>query len=97
MGKDKKKKEKIVYIDDGSTISDMSGVNKARPSAFGSRPESDRKGQIDNGGVNTGNRFRDSIRTYFRAVRLMLGPMFITIGIISAAFFILWLLLNLAS
>lgn len=95
--KKKKKKVKTVYIDDGSTVSDMSGVDKTRPRAFGQRPDSERRSQMNNGGVSTGNKFKDSFRTYFQAVKLMLGPMFVTIGIISAAFLILWLLLNLAS
>ena len=98
MSKDKKNdKEKIVYIDDGSTISDMSGVDGTRPSAFGSRPESDKRTQIDNGGVSTGNKFVDSWKTYFQAVKLMLVPMLVTVGIISAAFLIMWLLLTVAS
>lgn len=104
MSKEKKnkKKKKTVYIDDGSTIIDMSGVSDARPRAFGSRPVSKKnfdKGvsQPNGGEIYTGNKFKDSMRTYFRTVKMMIVPMLITIGIISAAFLILWILLNLAS
>ena len=94
--KNKKKKVKTVYIDDGSTIADMSSVDSSRPRAFGSRRNAQSRGGMDSG-VYTGNKFKDSVRTYFRAVKLMVVPMLITIGIVSAAFLILWLLLNFAS
>ena len=104
MGKNKKKKKvKTVYIDDGSTIADMSGVSGARPRAFGSRPKSkhdhnnNNAPSKDSGAVYTGNKFKDSFRTYFRAVKLMIFPMLVTMGIITAAFLIVWILLNLAS
>lgn len=101
--KNKKKKVKTVYIDDGSTIADMSGIDRARPRAFGSRPDSSKTNSTDKGnttlnnGVYTGNKFKDSFRTYIATVKLMIVPMLITMGIISAAFFILWLLMTLAS
>lgn len=100
--KNKKKKKKTVYIDDGSTIIDMSGVSDARPRAFGSHPVSKKdygsgKNQKNGGEIYTGNKFKDSMHTYFRTVKMMIVPMLITIGIISAAFLILWILLNFAS
>ena len=99
--KNKKKKVKTVYIDDGSTIADMSAIDSVRPRAFGSRPKSDKKSETNSGGqpygVHTGNKFKDSVRTYFQTVKLMIIPMLVTMGIISAAFLILWILLNLAS
>lgn len=104
MSKEKKtkKKKKTVYIDDGSTIIDMSGVSDARPRAFGSRPASKKNFgdgiNTQNGGeMYTGNKFKDSFRTYFRAVKMMLIPMFVVIGIIAIAFLILWILMTIAS
>ena len=96
MSKDNKKKKKVKtkYYDDGSTIVDMSAIDSYRPRAFGSRPASEIK--YDKNGKPE-SRFRASVRTYFQTVKLMLGPMFITIGIISAAFLIVWILLSLAS
>lgn len=65
----KKKKEKIVYVDDGSTVADMSNVSGPRlgrrnPSA----PRPDPKAVWD---------------TYWGAVKMMFGPMLVVIcGII---------------
>ncbi len=99
--KKKKKKVKTVYIDDGSTISDMSGISDARLHAFGSRPQSKKNYNKDNdkyiGATHTGNKFKDSWRTYFKAVRQMIIPMLVTIAIISVTFLILWILLTIAS
>jgi hypothetical protein len=78
MSENKKKKEKTVYIDDGSTISDMSalgGRSYRRDGSFG-RPT-----------------FRDCFRTYICAVKMMLLPMLVTIGIIAVAFLLIYLIL----
>ena len=85
----KKKKEKIVYIDDGSTISDMSGVGRGglrkdaqeRPTRAGCDPRLLRPRAT----------LREQTATYFAAVKMMLLPMLVTIGIISIAFLILYL------
>ncbi len=83
----KPKKEKITYIDDGSTVSDMSGlgrkpVRSARPAEGGrSRPEpTTRAGNI--------------WRTYWDAVRAMIGPMLVVIGGISVIFLLIWIILG---
>ena len=92
MGKDKKqpkkKKEKIVYIDDGSTIADMSGV-KRKPLI---RPEASMYG---------GKQRREPVtragriwQTYKDAVRAMIGPMLVTLGGVAAIFFIIWIILG---
>ena len=39
--------------------------------------------------------FKAQTRTYWNAVKLMFVPMMVTIAIISAAFFIMWLMLTL--
>lgn len=39
--------------------------------------------------------FKASLRTYWNAVKLMFVPMLVTIGIISLAFLIMWLMLTL--
>ena len=87
--KKKEKKEKIVYIDDGSTISDMTGVGrgglrketKERPTRAGRDP----------GLLRPRATFKEQRDTYFAAVKMMILPMLVTIGIISIAFLILWL------
>ena len=39
--------------------------------------------------------FKDHARTYWNTVKLMFVPMMVTIGIISLAFFIMWLMLTI--
>ncbi len=83
----KPKKEKITYIDDGSTVADMSGTRRGkdpllgprRPSYGRSRPEPrTRAGQIWN--------------TYWGAVRMMFVPMLVTIAALSVMFLLIWLI-----
>ena len=52
----KKKKEKVVYIDDGRTIADMSGVGFGGYASDKNRPKSSA---------------RDKWRTYWEAVKMM--------------------------
>jgi hypothetical protein len=85
MSNKKKKKEKIIYIDDGSTISDMSGIGRGKGSE---RPT--RAGR-DPGLLRPRASFKEQRDTYFAAVKMMILPMLVTIGIISIAFLILWL------
>ena len=73
--KNKKSKNKTVYVDDGRRIADMSGL-------YGSSPA----------GRNTSS-FKEQFKTYISTVKLMIVPMFITIGIIAAAFLLLYILL----
>ncbi len=72
----KKKKEKIIYIDDGRTISDMSGV----------------KSNLDWTRKGTKSSFGDIWRTYWSAVGMMIKPMLVTIAFLIAAFFIVALI-----
>ena len=85
MSNKKKKKEKIIYIDDGSTISDMSGVGRGKGSE---RPT--RAGRDPNL-LRPRATFKEQRDTYFAAVKMMILPMLVTIGIISIAFLILYL------
>ena len=98
---DKKKKKKVVYYDDGRTIADMSNL-------YGNKTAEDRKKQPDGGepsykgnpyfgNYRPGNTPKDWARTYWNTVKTMFLPMLATLGIISAAFLILYILLELAS
>ncbi len=83
--KPKKQKEKIRYVDDGSTVVDMSGLhpNRPRPRTHAERGKpapTTRRGQI--------------WQTYKDTVRAMVGPMLIFIGGMSVAFFLVWLILG---
>ncbi len=83
----KKKKTKNVYIDDGRTIADMSGLNQKR-SGYGTELPGTRSGR---------GTFKEHMQTYFNACRTMFLPMLATMGIITVAFLILYLILELAS
>ena len=58
MKKEKKKKEKIIYIDDGRTVADMSSVTGGSKFSKSS----------------TSSSFRDIWRTYWMATKMMLVP-----------------------
>lgn len=80
----KKKKKKTVYYDDGRTIYDMSGV-------------SGRKSLGDNPNVGRPHAsFGEQFKTYKAAVKTMIIPMFVTLGIIAVAFGLLYLILTVA-
>ncbi|MBE6763403.1 MAG: hypothetical protein E7553_03475 [Ruminococcaceae bacterium] len=80
MKKKDKKKEKITYIDDGRSLSDLSG-RKPAPS------------YRDSG---TSSRFSDIWHTYWGAVRMMFLPMLAVIGCLIVLFIILKLVFWLA-
>ena len=77
MGKKNSQKEKIIYIDDGRTIADMSDLGPRRTD------------WLRNG---TTSSFRDIWRTYFSAVKMMIKPMLVVLGFITAACLIMTLL-----
>ena len=74
--KKRSKKEKIVYIDDGRTIADMSGLS--------STPHWTKQG--------TTSSVRDILRTYFGAMRMMLLPTLAVCGFLLTAFLIVALI-----
>ena len=62
----KKKKEKIIYVDDGSTVADMSGV-KSGPRLGAGNPYRPRP------------KAREVWKTYLAAVKMMFVPMLIVV------------------
>ena len=80
----KKKKKKTVYIDDGSSIADMSSLDGGflRKDSL----------QASRGPVQKPT-FKACFRTYIEAVKMMIKPMLITIGVISVAFLLVYLIL----
>lgn len=80
MGK-KKNRKKVTYVDDGSTIADMSMLG----------------GRKDKGGMKMPSTLSDRTKTFFGAMKMMIGPMFVAITIIGATFLIGWFLLFLFS
>lgn len=82
MGKNKKdKKSKPIYIDDGSTVADMSGVRR------GGTPKSTKNSSRPRAS------FKEQFRTYTDAVKMMFLPMLAVLGIIALAFLIVYIML----
>ena len=71
----KKKKEKIIYVDDGRTVADMSNVPGTRLSRDAWRTNSTAK---------------EKWQTYWDAVKRMFGPMMIVICGICIIYMILY-------
>ena len=101
---DKKKKEKVEYYDDGRTVADMSGLYNKPGAENSSKKSALTPGSSGYKGdpyaftkFRPGHTPRDWARTYWNSVKTMFLPMLATLGIISAAFLILWILLELAS
>ena len=91
--KEKKKRERVTYIDDGRTIADMSnlpsrGLGKSLSDAAPKRQMSETERQFN----RSRPVWKDHLATYFAAVRMMFLPMLAVIGIICLAFLILYLL-----
>ncbi|MBO5402736.1 MAG: hypothetical protein J6A85_06165 [Clostridia bacterium] len=80
MSKDKKKakKEKITYIDDGSSIADMSGVPARKSNLFSSNSYKPR------------STLKEQFRTYIEACKMMFLPMLVVMGFICVLFLLLW-------
>lgn len=85
MGKREKKakKEKIVYIDDGSTVADMT------PRDENGKKQARKRDQFSAYRAP----LREQFRTFTDAQRMMLLPMCVMLGIIALAFLILYFLL----
>lgn len=61
----KKKKEKIIYVDDGSTVADMSNISGPR--------------LANRNPVRPRVSMKEAWHTYWGAVRMMIGPMLVVI------------------
>ena len=75
------KKEKIIYVDDGSTVVDMSAVPDRRPEKR--HPATPHP------------KFKDAWNTYWAAVRMMLLPTLVFGGGLILIFAVLWLIFKL--
>ena len=79
--KEKKKKEKITYVDDGRTLADMSGVQRGASRFFSDTPS-----------YSTG---KEKWTTFFDAFRMMLLPTAVIGGGMLVVFGLLWLIFKL--
>lgn len=82
MARDKKKKEKITYIDDGRTLADMSNVPGSR---------------LNKDAWKSNSTAKEKWETYWSAVKRMFLPMLATIGALVVIYFILYLIFTLAA
>lgn len=93
MGNDnKKKKEKITYIDDGSTIFDMSGVGNVRSHNMG-KPKKEEKKTSPRLLPGSHSTMKEQAATFFGAMRMMFLPMLATIGLLTLIYLFFWFLL----
>jgi len=72
----KKKREKITYYDDDSTISDMSGVRGAKPKS-GSQPQ------------RQGSSLKEQWKTYRAAVKTMVLPMIVVLLVLGVLYLVI--------
>lgn len=79
----KPKKEKIIYIDDGSTVVDMSALDESRRIRRKKDPDERQRPKVF-----------EHFKTYFQSVKMMILPMLVFIGLISVVFLLLWLLMG---
>ena len=80
MGK-KSKKEKPIYIDDGSTVADMSSVTGKKSTKTNTKRSVPRSAM------------RDQFRTFTDAQKMMFLPMLAVLGILALVFLIIYFLL----
>lgn len=77
----RKKKEKVIYVDDGRSLADMSGVTSPGLSGNSARYRAS---------------FKEQWQTYWSAVKMTVKPMLLVIAALCIAYGILYLLLSLA-
>ena len=82
--KQKKKKEKMIYIDDGRTIADMSGTSGG---IFSSKGKKDRP-------KPTVSANQTPWQTYCNAVRMMFKPMLVVVTGLLVIYVILYVLFS---
>ncbi len=73
----KEKKDKIRYIDDGYSFTDMSGTGRKQNKNYSAPPKPS---------------FKEQFKTYCEACKMMFLPMLAVMGGICIIFLILWLL-----
>ena len=80
-----KKKEKIIWVDDGRTIADMSGLGVTRPGKTDSNPHGKP--------LKAGHPLKEHLKTFFDAMGFMFLPTMAIAGLLALTFFIVYILL----
>ena len=87
--KEKKQKEqKPVYIDDGSTVFDMSGLDQTKK--YNRKKSAPTQKSVP---AASPSRWKDCLQTYWGAVKMMFLPMLVVIAIICVVFLLMYWLL----
>lgn len=88
MGKDKKKakREKVTYVDDGRTLSDMSNTSGGFRRSGKKDKDTPPPRQLKTG--------QTPWQTYRQSVKMMFVPMLVVIGCICLLFLIMYLLMQ---
>ncbi len=84
--KDKKSKPKITYIDDGRSLTDLSGTKK------GSKERGEKKSYEQK---RTRSTMGDKWKTYKQSVKMMFIPMLVTMAGICLIFLILYIVFSI--
>ena len=85
----KKKREKITWVDDGSTVVDMSDVGRGLGGNRPSKPKpTTKRGKPM-------NRFQECTATYIGAVKMMFGPMLMFAAGLGVIYGILYVIFGL--
>lgn len=80
-----KKKEKIIWVDDGRTIADMSGISR--------KGYTDPNTQKHGKPLKAGYPLKEHLRTFFDAMGFMLLPTLAIAGLLAVTFAIVYILL----
>ena len=83
--KDKAKKEKIIWVDDGRTIADMTGIGRKGYTP----PQNQKHGRP----VRYSAPMKEKLRTFFDAMGFMLLPTLAIVGILILTFLIVYWIL----
>ena len=84
MGKKQNKKEKITYVDDGSSVADMSVLDGKGKSKKSPRTEAPGRSRAP---------LKEQWQTFRDAQRMLFLPMLAVLGIIALAFLLVYLIL----
>ncbi len=91
--KEKKKRVKTVWVDDGRTIADMSGVpRRGTGHSLSDAAPKRRQTQTEKQFNKSRPKWKDYLATYFDAVKMMFIPMLVVMAGICLIFLVLYLM-----
>lgn len=85
----KEKKKKIKYIDDGSSLADMSGVGRGGKTQKDNNKRPGRGAKRERLARSSG---KEIFRTYIESVKLMFLPMLVVLALLAFAFWMVYLM-----